>query len=101
MTLPPPVSMPPIDLLLVTLHQCSECESIATASAWQAGWWRERTKRLGDRENYPPADFDRSGDMGLDDRMVCPACGHVHADDDTSWVSEFEGQAHYREGDVG
>lgn len=90
----------PIDLLQVTLNQCGDCEAIATHEAWTAAWWCERAKRQCDKTNYPPEDYPPFGDYGLDDHMVCPACGYVHADDDQSYVAEFTGRAHHRKADA-
>jgi hypothetical protein len=90
----------PIALFDVTLHQCGECDGIAGVEAWTKAWWRERSKRQGDKTNYPPDDFSPFGDYGLDDHMVCPVCGYVHADDDRSYVLEFKGRIHYRAQDA-
>ncbi len=84
----------------VTIYGCSECEGWSSSEAWQAAWWRERSTRIGvaargevdaydvgwsEVEGEPPASTSK---YGLDDRMVCPRCGHVHADDDNSAVDE-------------
>lgn len=90
---------PPIDPLKVTLNKCSECECVGTVEAWSEAWWRERSGRISNTELFPHADYPRSGNLGLDDRMVCPHCGFVHADDDMSAVTEIEGRAHHRKED--
>jgi DNA-directed RNA polymerase subunit RPC12/RpoP len=76
--------------LATTLYKCSECGGTSSEQAWQLALGAERRRRKAD----PSFDADDYGpDYGLDDRMVCPRCGYVHADDDSSWVEELRGYA--------
>jgi hypothetical protein len=73
----------------VTLYRCSECADEdhggwATYEAWQSALHRERVRRMND----PEFGGDYGDDYGLGDAMVCPRCGYVHRDDDSSSVDE-------------
>lgn len=77
-------------LMKVTLYKCGECEGVSSDDAWRHAWWSERARRM----NHPAwSDDDYGKDFGLDEKMVCPRCQHVHVDDDTSYVEELEGRA--------
>jgi hypothetical protein len=74
----------------VTLHRCGECEGVSSAEAWTAAWWSERSRRMVDPKWN---DDDYGPSWGIDERMVCPRCGYVHADDECSYVEDVEGVA--------
>jgi hypothetical protein len=72
------------------LYRCSECDGTSSSEAWNRAWWKERSHRHRDPKWN---DDDYGPDRGLDEKMVCPRCGHVHADNDTSCVDEVRGVA--------
>lgn len=77
-----------IDPLLRTkVFWCSECEKAASKDAWQDAWWRVRSFRMAS-EKFTEEEYGK--DFGLDDRMICPRCNFIHADDDCSGVDELD-----------
>lgn len=95
----PPENTDP--LMATTLHWCSECEGVSSEKAWDAAWWEERSRRMGDREAIAEMEWstESSSTYGLAGREVCPRCAYVHADDDCSAVEEVRGFATAFRGD--
>lgn len=84
------------ELMKVTLYKCGECEGVSSDNAWRSAWWSERSRRILEARRDPEHDYHEappSSDYGLGDRMVCPRCKYVHADDDNSYVEELVGRA--------
>lgn len=82
-------------LMAVTLNHCSECDGVSSDEAWNKAWWNERWRRMGDKQAIAEHEWstETTSKYGLEDRMVCPRCSYVHADDDMSAVEEREGFA--------
>lgn len=84
------VRVGPVDpCMQATLFFCSECDRASSSEAWQSTWWTERARR---RAHPDYTEGDHGSDLGLDDRMVCPRCRYVHADDECSYVKELTGE---------
>lgn len=71
------------DFMRVRLLRCGECNGVASKEVWDKAWWAERSRRMAET---PDSDY------GLD-CDVCPRCAYVHSDDESSSVSEVDGQA--------
>ncbi|HEX6359484.1 hypothetical protein [Actinophytocola sp.] len=79
--------------MAVACFTCGACEATSSGEAWTNAWWNERNRRMTHDDFQDPAEDWPERNWGMDDRMICPRCAYVHADDDSSWVEEIRGTA--------
>lgn len=75
------------DYLKVTVYFCSECERWSAEERWNLAWGDELRRRKRDPK-YAAGEDEWGKALGLVERMVCPRCKYVHADDECSYVDE-------------